>query len=98
MAGSISSPLCYRRALVALQRLLPDSFLHLGSVESTELSLPEINSLYSSPPPQLLNFISLSNTTLSSYHQMLFNFLAKSCHAGMLQESGITVNSFNLTL
>lgn len=26
---------------------------------------------------------------------MLFNFLAKSYRAGMLQESGITVNSFN---
>lgn len=52
MPGGISSPLCYRKALVALQGLLPDRFLHLGSLERTELSLLETNALYSfSPPP-----------------------------------------------
>lgn len=51
MAGSTGSPLCYRRALVALQGLLPDRFPHLAPVERAELSLPERNSFYSVFPP-----------------------------------------------
>lgn len=56
MAGSVSSPRCCRRALVALQGLLPDRFLHLGSVERIESSLPEMNSLYSFFPSPIAWF------------------------------------------